>query len=199
MLVSTKKFFGVQGSTSNVLLPLKCLIGIKTAAAQTTNSSRIKPHLLFCLSPEAAIAHPGLIQAWLTHQSCYYGWTLPTVRCLVWAICRQVAALIQLTVAQTLKPASNLTLVLMRPVMTKRALSLFWTRNPRTTTPTTTRCRATTPGSGERGRFNPKPPLASRRGDKETSRMGGAKPVTLGGSRHLGTETLFDSSQTCSC
>lgn len=192
----TLKFFSVHGSTSNVF-HLQCLIGIKTAAAKTTNfKSRIKPHLLFSLSPEVAVAHPGLIQAWLIPQSGYYGWTLPTVGC---PVCRQMAptALIQLTVALTLKPASNLILVLMRPVMKKRALSLFWIKNPRTTNPTTTRCRARTWGRGDRGKSSCKPPLVSCRGDKETTGVGGAPSVTLAGSHLLGSGTLFDSSQTC--
>lgn len=176
---------------------LQCLIGIKTAAAKTTNLSRIKPHLLFSLSPEVAVAHPGLIQAWLIPQSGYYGWMLPTLGS---PVCRQMAptALIQLTVALTLKPASNLTLVLMRPVMKKRALSRFWIRNLRTTNPTTTHCRARTWGRGNHAKPNCKP-LVSCRGDKETTGVGGAPSVPLAGSRLLGTGTLFGSSQTCSC
>lgn len=193
-------FFSLHGSTSNVF-HLQCLIGIKMAAAKTTNLSRIKPHLLFSLSPEVAVAPPGRIQAWLIPQSGYYGWTLPTVGCPVWRICRQMAptALIQLTAALTPRPASNLILVRMRPVMKKRALSLFWIRNLRTTNPTTTHCRARTWGRGHRGKSNSKPPSVSRRGDKETTGTGGAPSVTLAGSRLSGTGTLFGSSPIRSC
>lgn len=166
--------------------PPQCLFGIKAAAAQTTNLSRIKAHLLFSPSPEVAVAHPGRIRAWLIHQTCCYGWMLPTAGCPVWRICRQMApaARSQLTAALTLRPASSPILLLMRPVMKKRALSHFWTRNPRTTTPATTRWRARTRGRGVRGKSNSKPPLVSCRGDKETTRVGGAQPLTLGGPHH---------------
>lgn len=163
--------------------------------------SRIKPYLLSSPSPEVAVARPGLIQARLIHQSGYYGWMLPTVGSPVCRICRQMApaALIHLTTSLTLKPPSNPILVLMRPVMKQTVLSLFWTRNLRTRTPTTTQRIAKMWGRGECGKFNCKLPLLSQRGDKEMTGVGGAPPVALGVSHLLGTEILFDDSQICSC
>lgn len=148
-----------------------------------------------------AVVRPGRIQARLTHQSGYYGWMLPTLGSLICRICRQMAptALIHLTKSLMLKPPSNPILGLMTPVMKKTILSLFWTRNLRTTTATLTQRIARTWGREERGKFKCRAPLPSQHGDKEMTGVGGYPHVTLSGSHLLGTENLLDNRQICSC